>query len=109
MRATDMEQSLSVHHSSPPEAKIALFRNLFRGREDVYSRRFVNWKTGRSGYAPACANEWLQGICEKPRIKCAGVITSDSFRSRTTWFVAIWPARPATGKVCHGRVSHAAR
>ena len=22
------------------------------------------------GYAPACANEWVQGVCEKPRVKC---------------------------------------
>ena len=66
-----MEMNNGVHHRSPPEAKIALFRSLFRGREDVYPRRFVNYKTGKFGYAPACANEWLQGICEKPRIKCA--------------------------------------
>jgi superfamily II DNA or RNA helicase/very-short-patch-repair endonuclease len=37
----------------------------------VYPRRFESRKTGRSGYAPACANEWIRGICEKPRIKCA--------------------------------------
>ena len=53
------------------EAKIALFRSLFRGREDVYPRRFESRKTGKSGYAPACANEWVRGVCEKPRIKCA--------------------------------------
>lgn len=60
-----------VDRTSLPEAKIALFRSLFRGRNDVYARRFENRKTGRSGYAPACANEWVRGICEKPRIKCA--------------------------------------
>ena len=60
-----------VHQLSSPEAKIALFRSLFRGRDDVYPRRFVSRKTGKSGYAPACANEWVRGICEKPRIKCA--------------------------------------
>ena len=60
-----------VHQLSPPEEKIALFRFLFRGREDVYSRRFESRKTGKSGYAPACGNEWVPGICEKPRIKCA--------------------------------------
>ena len=60
-----------VTQTSPVEAKIALFRSLFRGRVDVYPRRFESRKTGRSGYAPACANEWLRGICEKPRIKCA--------------------------------------
>ena len=60
-----------VDRTSSPEAKIALFRSLFRGRNDVYARRFENRKTGRSGYAPACANEWVRSICEKPRIKCA--------------------------------------
>ncbi len=54
-----------------PEAKIALFRSLFRVRDDVYARRFESRKTGKSGYAPACANEWVRGICEKPRVKCA--------------------------------------
>jgi superfamily II DNA or RNA helicase len=61
----------SVNHKSSAEAKIALFRSLFRGRTDVYPRRFENRNTGKSGYAPACANEWVRGICEKPRIKCA--------------------------------------
>jgi superfamily II DNA or RNA helicase/very-short-patch-repair endonuclease len=60
-----------VDRISPSQAKIALFRSLFRGRDDVYPRRFQSRKTGKSGYAPACANEWVRGICEKPRIKCA--------------------------------------
>ena len=60
-----------VHTNSSSAEKIALFRSLFRGREDVYPRRFESRKTGKSGYAPACANEWVRGICEKPRIKCA--------------------------------------
>src|SRR5438034_558135 len=60
-----------VHQLSSSDEKIALFRSLFRGREDVYPRRFESRKTGKSGYAPACANEWVRGICEKPRIKCA--------------------------------------
>jgi hypothetical protein len=61
----------SVDHRSPPAAKIALFRTLFRGREDVYPRRFESRKTGKAGYQPACANEWIRGVCEKPRIKCS--------------------------------------
>lgn len=51
--------------------KIALFRHLFRGRTDVYPIRWESKKTGKSGYAPACANEWRPGICDKPRIKCS--------------------------------------
>jgi superfamily II DNA or RNA helicase/very-short-patch-repair endonuclease len=60
-----------VNQHSTAEAKIALFRWLFRGREDVYPRRFESRKTGRAGYSPVCGNEWVQGICEKPRIKCS--------------------------------------
>ncbi len=37
----------------------------------MYPVRWESATTGRSGYAPACANEWRPGICEKPRIKCA--------------------------------------
>src|SRR5260221_1371849 len=51
--------------------KIALFRRLFRGRPDVFPIRWENRPTGRSGYAPACANEWRRGICEKPKVKCS--------------------------------------
>ena len=50
--------------------KVALFRSLFRGREDVYPKLWTNSKTGRKGYAPACANEFVRGVCEKPRVKC---------------------------------------
>lgn len=50
--------------------KVALFRRLFRGRSDVYALRWASTK-GKSGYAPACANEWRPGVCHKPKIKCA--------------------------------------
>jgi superfamily II DNA or RNA helicase/very-short-patch-repair endonuclease len=70
VRLPDLAQG-GVNQRSPSEAKIALFRSLFRGREDVYPRRFESRKTGRAGYSPACANEWTQGICAKPKIKCS--------------------------------------
>jgi len=50
--------------------KVALFRRLFRGRTDVYPIRWESKTSDKSGYAPACANEWRAGVCEKPRIKC---------------------------------------
>ena len=50
--------------------KVALFGRLFRGRTDVYPVRWESKTSGKSGYAPACANEWRAGVCEKPRIKC---------------------------------------
>src|SRR5579864_7552042 len=71
-RVNSVDQSPGlVHQFSSSDEKIALFRSLFRGREDVYPRRFESRKTGKAGYAPACANEWVRGVCEKPRIKCA--------------------------------------
>jgi superfamily II DNA or RNA helicase len=51
------------------DAKLALFKRLFRGRADVFPIRWES-KAGKSGYSPACANEWRPGICQKPRIKC---------------------------------------
>ncbi|MEW5841943.1 MAG: DEAD/DEAH box helicase family protein [Bacteroidota bacterium] len=52
------------------EEKIKLFMSLFKGRDDVYAKRWQN-KEGKSGYSPACLNEWKPGICNKPKIKCA--------------------------------------
>ncbi len=52
------------------DEKVTLFRRLFRGRSDVYPVRWESTTTGKTGYAPACANEWRPGVCEKPRIKC---------------------------------------
>jgi hypothetical protein len=40
------------------EGKIRLFRQLFRGRDDVYPKLWVSTKTDRKGYSPACSNEW---------------------------------------------------
>ena len=64
-------QAAPISNQSGEEAKIALFRSLFRGREDVYARRFESRKTGKSGYQPDCENEWLPDVCLKPKIKCS--------------------------------------
>jgi hypothetical protein len=50
---------------------VALFRRLFRGREDVYPVRWESKTSGKSDYTPACANEWRDGVCDKRRVKCA--------------------------------------
>jgi len=63
-------QGIKVNNQSSQEEKIRLFRSLFKGREDVFPRRFENSKTGKSGYAPVCRNEWKAGICQKPKIAC---------------------------------------
>ncbi|HCX02517.1 MAG TPA: helicase, partial [Syntrophaceae bacterium] len=53
-----------------PSAKIKLFVTLFRGRDDVYAKRWEN-KKGDTGYSPACCNEWKSGVCRKPQVKCS--------------------------------------
>lgn len=56
--------------SLTPGDKIALFRSLFRGRSDVFPKLWMNATSAKKGYAPACSNEWVRGVCEKPRVKC---------------------------------------
>ncbi len=69
----EIEQpSIEQLESSPvfsPSEKIAIFSSLFRGREDVHPKRWENQKTGKAGYSPACGNEWVRGICGKPKVK----------------------------------------
>jgi len=60
----------AVTNHSAQEEKVRLFRTLFRGRDDVYPRRFESLKTGKSGYQPACRNQWIRPLCRKPKVKC---------------------------------------
>ncbi len=74
--STPSETSLLAPHS--PADKVALFRRLFRGREDLFPTRFTSKKTGKAGYAPACRNKFRPGVCDLPRIKC-GECPSQAF------------------------------
>ena len=47
----------SASQAWTPEKKIALFRDLFRGREDVYAVRWER-RDGHSGYSPASVMDW---------------------------------------------------
>jgi len=65
-----MSADALVSQHSAVAAKIALFRSLFRGRDDLYPRRFASLRTGKTGYSPACANEWVRGLCDKRAVRC---------------------------------------
>ena len=67
---SDPKAGAVVTAVSPADAKLALFRELFSGRDDVYATRWEG-RGGRSGYAPACANEWNRALCAKPQVRCA--------------------------------------
>ena len=66
----NQEPKTGINSESPEQRKITLFRSLFRGREDVFPRRFESKRTGKSGYQPVCRNEWIRPFCQKPKIKC---------------------------------------
>lgn len=53
------------------EERVAIFHSLFKGREDVFARRWSSKTTAKSGYQPVCINEWRRGVCDKKKYKCA--------------------------------------
>lgn len=75
--ASDEIATQTIDKHSPPSAKIILFQTLFAGREDIFATRWENSKKGISGYSPACGNEWVPGICQKPKIKCSACKNKD--------------------------------
>ena len=74
-----------VSHYSSSDEKIALFRSLFCGRQDVYALRWQG-SNGSSGYQPVCKNIWKKGICRKPQIKCSQC-ESREFAPLTDWVI----------------------
>lgn len=60
-----------INKYSSANDKISLYRSLFRGREDVFARRWYSKATKKSGYQPVCENEWADGLCDKRKYKCA--------------------------------------
>ena len=52
------------------EEKIKIFMEVFKGRTDVYAKRWTSKKTGKSGYSPVCKNEFNKYKCDKPKVKC---------------------------------------
>jgi hypothetical protein len=64
------EISCQNHANSDSMKKIRLFMSLFKGRDDLYAKRWEN-KNGESGYAPVCLNKWTPDICRKSEVRCA--------------------------------------
>jgi hypothetical protein len=67
----DVKPLTDLCSASDSISKIRLFMSLFKGRKDVYARRWENKKKGTSGYAPVCLNQWQPGVCSKPKIPCS--------------------------------------
>ena len=50
------------------EERVELFQSLFKGREDVFARRWQGKE--KAGYQPACENEWNRELCDKKKYRC---------------------------------------
>jgi len=70
--SSDKVLPTSISNKSDSMDKIKLFMSLFKGRDDVYAKRWENKRKGTFGYSPFCLNEWTAGLCAKPKGKCAG-------------------------------------
>lgn len=92
--------SVFITKDSTLSQKIDLFRLLFKGRDDVYARRFESNKSNKTGYAPVCRNDWKTGVCLKPKVKCQDChykdylaikdqVIEDHFRGKTV--VGLYP------------------
>ena len=73
IRSAEESPELPLDKGTPGtnEEKIDLFLSLFGARRSVYPKLWINLKKGSKGYSPACGNEWVHGLCEKPRVKCS--------------------------------------
>ena len=67
----DVKPLADVCSASDSISKIRLYMSLFKGRKDVYAKRWENRNKGTSGYAPVCLNQWQPGVCNKPKIPCS--------------------------------------
>jgi hypothetical protein len=67
----DAKPNANITSASDSISKIRLFMSIFRGRDDVYARRWENQNKGTSGYAPVCLNQWQPELCGKPKRSCS--------------------------------------
>ncbi len=97
-----LNSSITINKNSDSAEKIKLFKSLFRGRDDVYAKRWENSKKGTAGYSPACGNEWKPTICQKPQISCSackhkdylafnGEVIENHLRGRNSFVAGIYP------------------
>lgn len=78
--------------------KVRLFSDIFKGRTDVFARRYESAVSGKTGFSPVCHNRWDRLLCDAKRTHCA---TCPNSR------FAAWSDEAATahllGHDCRGR------
>ena len=71
---TTKESLQAIFHTDSKlslQEKVALFRSVFQGRDDVFAKRWYSSTTQKSGYQPVCTREWNREFCDKRKYKCA--------------------------------------
>ena len=53
------------------QEKVAIFQNLFKGRDDVFAKRWYSPSSQKAGYQPVCEREWNRDYCDKRKYQCA--------------------------------------
>ncbi len=102
---TDEVATSGLTAKSETKDKIRFFLSLFRGREDVHAKRWENRIKRTFGYAPVCRNEWMAGLCSKPKGSCGGcaskaytptdeAVIEDHLRGLNDAVVGIYPMLP---------------
>ena len=64
------------------QEKMDLFRSLFKGREDVFARRWYSKASEKGGYQPVCKNEWNHQLCDSSVFIPQKIISSGSRTQR---------------------------
>ena len=111
-RLAELDRLRGIHASplvrmamnGQPLSKLRLFRDLFRGREDVFAVQWENHGRSQSGYSPRCANEWQRGVCGKPKVRCGECANQAFVGARRPS-----AARPPSGPPSHRDLSAASR
>lgn len=90
------------------QQKIQLFTSLFKWRTDIYAKRWESNKTWKSGYTPACKNEFDKIKCNKFKIKCSNCLnrellplTEDVILKHLTGQITIGIYPLLQGDLCH--------
>lgn len=71
---TTKESLQAIFHTDSKlslQEKVALFRSVFQGRDDIFAKRWYSSTTQKSGYQPVCTREWNREFCDKRKYKCA--------------------------------------